>query len=142
MFDAIKKWFANLHKLPEAQMAEFRSEGLVAVDEWIKSKITFRNYKAPGKRFLYKTVWLRSCIVLTKKRFFATAYTKLAIDVPLADERFRKMEFTVEDDGRLLVTFDASLFQPTWSGTLEYRFVTGHASQFATAIQQEMAANG
>lgn len=138
MFDAIKKWFANLHKLPEEQMAEFRAEGLLVVDEWIKAKLTFRNFKAPGKRFLYKTIWFRSNVVITTKRLFATAYTRLSIDVAFEDERIRAMSFSVEADGRLLIAFDASLFQPSWSGKLEYRFVTAKAAEFVTAVKRQV----
>jgi hypothetical protein len=140
MFDGLRKWFANLHKLPQEQMAGFRSEGLLVVDEWIKAKLTYRNFKAPGKRFLYKSVWFRSSVVVTKARIFATAYTKLGIDVPFTDERIKKMEFSV-DDGRLLIAFDASLFRPSWSGRLEYRFKTPAAQKAVDAIQ-EAAAHG
>ncbi len=142
MFAAIKNWLANLHKLPEAQMAGYRAEGLVAIDNWIKAKLTYRNFKAPGKRFGYKTVWFRSIVVLTKERFFATVYGRLGIDVQFSDERFRTMKFSVEDDGRLLVAFDASLLQPDWSGQLEYRFTTAKATEIVMTIHQEAPANG
>ena len=141
MFDAIRNWFRNLHKLPEAKMAEFRSEGLLLYNEYIKAKLTYLHFKAPGKRFLYKTVWFRSYVVVTQARVWATAYTKLAIDVPFTDERIRKMQFSVEGE-RLLISFDAGLFQPSWSGTLEYRFLVPNAASYVAAIQQEIVAHG
>jgi len=137
MFDAIKKWFANRHKLPEAKMAEFRSEGRLAVGEYVKAKLTYLNYKAPGKRFGYKKVWFRSHVALTKARFFATVYGRLSIDVLLADERAKKMKFAVENEF-LLVTIDAGLFHPEWSGTLEYRFAVPEPQQFVDGFQQEI----
>lgn len=142
MFTAIKKWLANLHKLPESQMDEFRSEGLIRIDEWIKGKLTYLNFKAPGKRFGYKSVWFKSFLVITKTRVWATAFGKLAINVPYTDERIRSMKFSVEDGDRLLVSFDASLFQPTWSGTLEYRFTIPDAQKCVDAIFSEIAAHG
>ena len=142
MFDAIRNWFANLHRLPEAQMAEFRTEGLLVIDEWIKGKLTYRNFRAPGKRFLYKTVWFKSFVVVTKTRVWATAFGKQAINVPFSDERIRAMQFSVDDQSSLLVAFDASLFQPTWSGQLEYRFSTPRPQEFVDAISREVAAHG
>ena len=139
MFNAIRTWFANLHKLPEKQIAAFRSEGLLVIDEWIKAKLTYLHFKAPGKRFGYKTVWFRSSIVVTKMRIFATAYSKLAIDVPFTDERIRAMQFAGESDGKLLIRFDASLFHPEWSGTLEYRFKMPDAQQFLDEIKKQIA---
>lgn len=139
MFNAIREWFANRHKLPETQVAIFRSEGLLAIDECIKARLTYRNFKAPGKRFLYKTVWFRSTLVVTKTRVFATAYSKLAIDVPFADERFQQMHFSVDDGAMLLVSFDASLFQPKWSGTLEYRFKADNAQKVLDAINSQIS---
>lgn len=136
MFDAIRKLFANRHKLPGAQRAEFEQEGLLALDEYVKARLTYLNFKAPGKRFAYKTVWFRSHVAVTKMRVFAMSYGKLAINVPFSDEQVNKMHFSVED-GRLLVAFDAGLFQPTWSGQLEYRFTTAQAEKFVSAINAQ-----
>jgi len=142
MFAAIKNWLANLHKLPDSQMAEFRSEGLILIHEWIKTKLTYLNFKAPGKRFGYKSVWFKSFLVVTKTRIWATAFGKLAINVPFTDERIRSMKFSVEDGERLVVSFDASLFQPTWSGILEYRFTIPDAQNCLDVINLEIAAHG
>jgi hypothetical protein len=139
MFDAIKKWFASRNKLPEAKMAEFESEGLLAVGEYVKAKLTYLNYKAPGKRFGYKKVWFRAHVALTKVRFFAIVYGKLSIDIPFADERSRAMRFTVENGQFLLVSFDAGLFHPEWSGTLEYRFAVPEPQQFVDLIQKQVS---
>ncbi len=139
MFKTIRTWLANLHKLPETQMAEFRAEGLLLIDEWIKAKLTYRNFHAPGKYFGIKTVWFNSFVVVTNTRIFVTAFGKTAINVPFTDERIRKMSFTVEDGTKLLVSFDASLFQPDWSGTLEYCFTLNNAQQYLDIIHEKIA---
>lgn len=142
MFAAIKNWLANLHKLPESQMAEFRSGGLELIYEWIAAKLTYLNFKAPGKRFGYKTLWFKSSLVITKTPVWATSFGKLAINVRFTDERIRSMKFSVEDGERLLVSFDASLFQPTWSGTLEYRFTIPDSQNCVDLINTEITAHG
>src|SRR5471030_84030 len=121
MFNAIREWFANRNKLPIALMSELQSEGILLIHEQTGAKLTYRGFKAPGKRFGYKAVWFKSTVAVTNKRVLATVYGKMAIDVQFADERIREMQFSVEDGPRLLVSFDASLFQPTWSGALEFR---------------------
>ena len=141
MFEKIKNWIANLHKMPPGQMAQFREEGLLLSEEWIKAKLTYLDFRAPGKRFLRKSIWFRSNLVITNKRVFATAYTNLAIDVPYTDVRFRRMNFSVDGD-RLLVTFDAGLFQENWSGKLEYRFLLSDPPRAVSMIKEAAGYNG
>ncbi len=93
-------------------MAELQSEGIVLINEKLRGTITYRDFHAPGKRFLYNKSAFTSTVVVTKMRLSATSYTNTAINVPFTDERIRKMQFSVEDGQKLLVAFDASLFHP------------------------------
>lgn len=138
MFKAIREWFANRNNLPATLLAELQSEGILLMREQTRAKLTYRDFKAPGKRFGYKTVWFKSTVAVTNKRILATVYGKMAIDVPFSDERIRKMQFSVED-GKLLVSLDASLFQPTWSGNLEYRMNLDDAQQYLDIIREKIA---
>ena len=53
------------------------------------------------------------------------------IYVPLADSaHLTALDCTVEKEGVLLITYDASLFNDDWSGTVECRFKTPLARQF------------
>jgi hypothetical protein len=42
----------------------------------------------------------------------------------------------------LLLAYDASLFQPTWSGTIELRFTTADADRVLRAIDAGVARRG
>ena len=137
MFEFIKKWFANIGKLSEVLISELESEGIVLMDEKIRGTITYRDFHAPGKRFLYKKSAFTSALVVTKARLLATSYANKAINVPFADERIHSMKFTVED-GKLCIFFDASLFQENWSGHLEFRFNTPNAQRFLDEIQKQL----
>jgi hypothetical protein len=139
MFNAIRTWFANIGKLPAALMSELQNEGIILMNEKLRGTITYRDFHAPGKRFLYKKSAFTSTIVVTKTRLFATSFSKPAINVPFTDDRIRAMKFSVEDGPKLLIVFDASLFQPKWSGKLEFRFKTPDAQQFLDTIQQQIA---
>ena len=138
MFKAIRAWFANIGKMPAALMAELQNEGIILMNDKLRGTITYRDFHAPGKRFLYKKSAFTSTIVVTKTRLLATSYGNKAINVPFKDERIRSMKFSVEDGPKLCVFFDASLFHPDWSGKLEFRFKTQEAQRFLDTIQQQI----
>ena len=119
-------------------MLELRSEGIVLMNGKVRGTITYRDFHAPGKRFMYKKSAFTSTIVVTKTRLVATSFSNKTINVPYTDERFRSMKFTVED-GKLCVFFAASLFHPEWSGQLEFRSKTPDAQQFLDEIQKQLA---
>jgi len=139
MFKSIRAWFANIGKLPAALMVELQSEGIILMNEKLRGTITYRDFHAPGKRFLYKKSAFTSTIVVTQTRLFATSFSKPAINVPFTDERIRLMQFSVADGPKLCVFFDAPLFHPDWSGKLEFRFKTQEAQRFLDTIQQKIA---
>ncbi len=58
------------------------------------------------------------------------------IDVPLTDARLRQMKFSLGNETTLLVAFDANLFQPEWSGAIEYRFKTTKAKEFLQKLNE------
>lgn len=121
-------------KLPPSHALEFAAEVIVLSDEGLKASVTYRNFHRPGSYSNWRKVGLLASIVLTEKRFAAFNGEKPVIDVPLADERFKKMHFTVEANGALLVGFDASLFHDDWTGKIEYRFKTPIAEKFVNSI--------
>ena len=49
------------------------------------------------------------------------------------------MQFSVEDGPRLVISLDASLFQPPWSGTLEYKINLDDAQHYLDEIQARIA---
>lgn len=120
-------------------MLELDSEGIVLINENIRGTITYRDFHAPGKRFLYKRSAFASALVITKTRLLAKSYANKAINIPFADERIRSMKFTIEDGPKFCTFFEASLFHPDWSGHLEFRFKTPDAQQFLDEIQMRLA---
>jgi hypothetical protein len=103
------------------------SEGLVLVDEGIAGSVTYRDFRAPGKRSAWRKVAFSGSIALTKIRLLALHYANPAINIPFDDERFKQLRISVEGEQTLLVAFDPSLFHNDWSGTMEYRFHTSQA---------------
>jgi hypothetical protein len=123
-------------KIPAPYRAALESEGVLLSDEGIKGTVTYRNFRAPQRYAKWKRQWYTASIILTKMRLVAFRHSSQIIDVPLTDERFRRLQFSLENETTLLIAFDASLFHSDWSGTIEYRFKTPHAQAFLDKLHQ------
>jgi hypothetical protein len=128
----------GLGKIPEQFRSTLNSEGLVLLDEGIKASLTYRDFRAPGKRFGWRRQWFTGCIALTKVRLVALQYSSQAINVPFDDERIRRLQISIEGDETLLISFDPNLFHPDWSGTMEYRFQSSQAKEFLERFSERL----
>jgi hypothetical protein len=117
-------------KVAAAYKAQLQPEGIVLFEEDVKGSMTFRNFRSPGTYYSWRKVLITSLVALTKTRLLALKGSSPIIDVPFTDERLRQMKFSLEGEKTLLVAFDANLFQPDWSGEIEYRFKTSQAQRF------------
>src|SRR3954469_18787702 len=122
-------------KMPAQLAATLKSEGVILLDEGIKGSVTYLNFHAPGRHSDWRRVWFTASIALTQARLVGVQDSNTSINVPLTDERLRKMQFSVEEDGTLLVSFDPALFHTDWSGTMEYRFKTEQAQLFLNQLR-------
>lgn len=130
----------GIGKIPGSVASALSSEGVILADEGFKGTVTYLNFRAPHRYSNWRRQWCTASIAMTNVRLAAFQYAKPLIDVPFSDSRFRGLNFTVEDDGALLVAFDASLFHDDWSGNLEYRFFTPAAREFFERLKQKQAA--
>ena len=128
----------GLGKIPAQFLTTLKAEGLLAFDEGIKGSVTYLDFHAPGKYSAWRRQWFTGCIILTQVRLVSLQSLSTAIDVPLADERIRRLQISVEREGTLLVAFDPSLFHPGWSGTIEYRFRTTEAEAFLEKLRERI----
>lgn len=129
----------GLGKIPEPIAAQLRGEGIVLLDEGIKGSVTYIDFRSPVRYANWKRQWYTASIALTQTRLLALRFSQTIINVPLADERLRRMSFSLEEDGALLVAFDAGLFNQAWSGKIEYRFRTEHGPAFLAKLRERTA---
>jgi hypothetical protein len=135
-------------RIPMALMKELQSEVIEVYDEGIHCSLTFKNFKAPGRRESWRRIWFGGAVALTGSRLIALSGTKFTtgialtddggylINVPFTDNRFRLMTISLDKPDRLLIAFDASLFHDDWSGQLEYRFRMPQALHLLDAIKK------
>ena len=121
--------FFGLGQLPSKYAPTLHQEGIVLLDEGIGGSITLKRYKAPGRRHSWKRSWFVGSLVLTEKTFAAFVFARPMIYVPRDDSRLRALRCSAES-GKLLVAFDASLFNEQASGTVGVRFKTQQAQLF------------
>jgi hypothetical protein len=128
----------GIGRIPEPLRSQLQTEGITLLDEAVKGSITYRDFRAPGKRDLWRRQWYVASIALTRVRLLALRGNNPIIDVPLADERIRKMRYSLEKSGAVLcIAFDAGLFHDDWSGAIEYRFRSPEARHFLELLPRQ-----
>src|SRR3712207_3682852 len=88
-------------KIPKHMAPVLEQEGIILSDEGIGGSVTYRNFRAPGKRFLWRRQWFTCSVALTKKRFTAFAYSQPIIDIPLDDPRLGQLQYFIENESIL-----------------------------------------
>src|SRR5262249_41039218 len=94
-------------KIPAELKARLEKEGVLLADEGIPGAVTFRDYRMPGQRGLFRRNWYTAAIALTEVRLVGLRRSNYIINVPWTDERLKQMRFTLERDDKLLIAFDA-----------------------------------
>ena len=130
----------GLGKIPRRQRAALETEGVVLSEEGIRGSITYKNFRAPGKRILWRKRTFIGSLVLTEKSIFAiitVGFSKHLINVPFSDPRFERFQFTIQNKQCLCITFDASNSGQNQSGTLECRFFMPQAQLFLEKLNRK-----
>jgi hypothetical protein len=55
-------------KIPEPLRSQLQTEGIDLLDEAVKGSVTYRDFRAPGKRDSWRRQWYVASIALTKIR--------------------------------------------------------------------------
>jgi hypothetical protein len=123
-------------KVAAIYKSQLQPEGIVLFEEDVSGSMTFRNFRRPGAYYSWRKVAITSLIVLTQKKILALKGSSPIIDVPFTDARLKQMRFSLEGEKTLLAAFAANLFQPDWSGEIEYRFHTPKAQEFLQKMNE------
>lgn len=128
----------GIGKIKETFLSELKNENLIASDEGLKSSITYKNFRAPGRYSNWKRRWIVGAIMLTEKRLVLQQYSRPVINILLTDERVKKIKVSLEDQETLLFEFEPQLFLENSSGEIEWRTRTPHAQKIADALKSKM----
>ena len=129
----------GIGKIPAHAVQQIRREGVLLQDEGIGGSVTFRNFRAPGKRYGWRRTWFSGSVVLTREHFLAFKYSQPVVGVSWNDVKLNKLNCYVDQSDRLCVEFDASTYHQGWSGNITVRFSTPLARAFLQKIAQYAA---
>jgi hypothetical protein len=74
-------------KIPAEWRATIESEGIVLMDEGIGGMVTYRDFRSPGRRAIWKKSAFSGAMALTENRLLALQFSNPVINVPLGDDR-------------------------------------------------------
>lgn len=97
-----------------------------------------RNFRKPGSVSTYiKKIFLgRVCLAISKERIVGYRGAARLINLPWTDGLAAQVQFSILNSSISDVKVDPKLFNPTWSGRVEYHFDLGsHAHQWFDRIQ-------
>lgn len=132
------EWFLRLFgsgRLPPEGASLIAGDSSVLFAESLVCSITLVHFRAPGRYASWRRQWFLGSLAVLKDRLVAYRYGKHLVNVAWDDSRIRQINFSAPRPDCLLLTHDASLFQPTWSGIIELRFTTGDAERFLSDIE-------
>lgn len=135
----MKSWLYKIFgagKVRETLLSELKTEEIIASDEGIKSTLTYKNFRAPGRYSNWKRRWFSGAIALTKKRLILQQYSQPVINIELTNERLQKIKVSLETEDTLLFEFEPNLFLENSTGNIEWRCRTPHAKIIADYLRR------
>ena len=123
-------------RVPTDSMEQIQAEGVVLMEEGIGGSITFRNFRAPGRRHGFKKSWFSGSIVLTHQHLLAFAFSRPVIGVAWNYRKISRLKCVARDRKTLSISYDASVFNDDWSGDVEVRYSTPTAQIIARNIRK------
>jgi hypothetical protein len=122
-------------KLPDPLRAELEAEGVVLLEEGLRGTLTYRNYRAPGRRYGMRKVRIAGVIAVTRLRVVVWGAGR-QVDVPLG---YPGVEVARDGDEKVMFAFDASAFHTDRSGRVEVRLRTPSAARIVELCAAPLA---
>ena len=70
---------------PEELRAGLVADGIVLIEEHLNASLTFRHYRAQGKRFSFRRRWMGGAVIVTRNRFVICLGRQKYVNVPRLD---------------------------------------------------------
>lgn len=131
------RWF-GIGGSPKAYREQVEREGVLLIEAGIGGSLTFINFRSPSRSSGWRRTWFVGSIVLTEPHFLAFGFIRPVIGVGWKDDAFTSLACSVEKPGRLCVAYDASTFNPDWSGNVEVRFSTSRAATILRLVRERI----
>ncbi len=121
-------------RVPVCRREAYASEGLCVYDEGVPITVTYRNYRAPGKRFGYRRSSGSGAVVVTSVRLVVFYYRWPVLDVPRTDTS-SMLHVAASESGVLTIGFEAGALDPKRSGSVCVRLRTAHPASITAMVK-------
>ena len=128
----------RLGSVPSRRRGALEVEGIRLLEEGIRVTITYRDYRAPGKRFGWKRSVGSGAIVVTRTRLLVLYYRWPILDLPLGDVRLGALDIDASSD-RLSISFDAHDLDDARSGRVEIQLRSIRAADIVALTRSAVA---
>ena len=134
----LRRLLLGSDRFPADVRAQLQAEGPHVIEEGLGGSVTYRNYRAPGKRFSLRKVALAGAIAVTDRRLVIYARGRPWVDLPLDDPRLGTFTIGLDKPDRLRLAFEAGTFHADRSGTVELRLTTSQAGRVVELLEQRL----
>jgi hypothetical protein len=127
------KFLLGRGQLPPQVRSSLEAEGINFLAEDLTGSITYRNYRAPGKRYGVAKQGTAAAIAISGQRLVVWVSRGSYIDIPLAMVG-SAVEASSDQPDRMSFRYDAGRFRPETSGKVEIRLKTPQAAQIMNLL--------
>ncbi len=121
-------------RFPDDLRGVLLAENLLLLDEGLHGSITYRDYRAPGRRASLEKRATSGAIAVTSRRLVVWTGRSKHIDVPLRDSLRHAIQVVAETQEKVCFGYDPSLFQPATSGRVEVRLKPARAAEIVALL--------
>jgi hypothetical protein len=125
----LRRLLLGAGRLPDPLRAGLDADGIVLLDEGLAGSVTYRHYRAPGRRSSYRKEAVSGAIAVSNRRLVVWAGRTKHIDLPRVGGFLATIDISVEQPDRVRFGYDAGRYNPDRSGTVEVRLRTARAAQ-------------
>lgn len=127
------KFLLGKGTMPANLRSSLEAEGVTLLAEGLTGSITYRNYRAPGKRIGVAKQGTAGAIGISGQRLVVWVSRGSYIDVPLAMAS-SALQISADQPDRMSFRYDAGRFRTDTSGQVEIRLRTPQAAQIMNLI--------
>jgi hypothetical protein len=119
---------------PEDVRAALTAEHVRWLEEGLRGSVTYRHYRAPGKRSNWRREWVRAAFAVTGERVAVYLRGRPFVNVPFTDPRFANLEIDAQD-GAITIGVDAAEFNARATGRIEVRVRSSDPQHALTVLR-------
>jgi hypothetical protein len=129
--------FGSRQRIPEPVRSVLARNGILLLEEDLGGSATYRDFHAPGRYSSYRLQPMSWALALTGQGLLLWHGRGPFIDIAWTEPRIAALHARADEKGRLAIAWDASTFQPSWSGSIEVHVRCADADTVIGLLRQQ-----